>query len=333
MTGWPARPDNFPSTPSAVYRFRPFLNSDPPHLAQIWRNQPPQRGLMQPLSASALEECVFSKPYFDREGLIVAEKEGTPVGFLHAGFGPNDEHDSLSTESGTTLLLMLDKEHCIESLADDLLGQGEAYLRSRGAKVLYAGGVWPLNAFYLGLYGGSELPGVLQSDPVLAQACLRHGYREIDRVHIVQRDLSSFRPPISRQQRQLRREAEVQECANPAPSSWWDACTTGSLESVHYRLVRRGENKTLAEVSFWDIEPLSISWGLRTAGMLRLQVPPEARRQGYATYLLSEAFQRLRKGGMVLIEAQTMQHNEPALALYKKLGFTPVDEGVVFRKE
>jgi hypothetical protein len=27
-----------------------------------------------------------------------------------------------------------------------------------------------------------------------------------------------------------------------------------------------------------------------------------------------------------------MQHNAPALALYAKLGFTKVDEGVVYRK-
>ena len=28
-----------------------------------------------------------------------------------------------------------------------------------------------------------------------------------------------------------------------------------------------------------------------------------------------------------------MQHNEPALALYSKLGFKKVDEGIVYRKD
>ena len=31
-------------------------------------------------------------------------------------------------------------------------------------------------------------------------------------------------------------------------------------------------------------------------------------------------------------EAQTMQNNEPALKLYEKLGYTTVDQGMVFRK-
>ena len=47
--------------------------------------------------------------------------------------------------------------------------------------MIYAGGIRPLNGFYLGLYGGSELPGILASDPVLNDRPLRNGYREIDR--------------------------------------------------------------------------------------------------------------------------------------------------------
>jgi tetratricopeptide (TPR) repeat protein len=72
--------------------------------------------------------------------------------------------------------------------------------------VIYAGGVRPLNAFYLGLYGGSELPGVLAGDTSFHMACQQRGYREIDRVHIIQLDLACFRAPITRNQRQLRRD-------------------------------------------------------------------------------------------------------------------------------
>jgi ribosomal protein S18 acetylase RimI-like enzyme len=88
----------------------------------------------------------------------------------------------------------------------------------------------------------------------------------------------------------------------------------------------------LADVWFWEIDPLSTCWGLPTAGMFDLHVHKEIRRGGLATYLLSEAFGRLRNRGIMLVEAQTMQHNTPALNLYKKLGFAKVDEGVVYRK-
>jgi hypothetical protein len=74
-----------------VFQIRPFRNSDPPHLATIWRSQPPQRGLAQPINASLLELCVFSKQFFDPEGLLVATRDEVPVGFAHAAFGPNDD--------------------------------------------------------------------------------------------------------------------------------------------------------------------------------------------------------------------------------------------------
>lgn len=315
-----------------VHHFRPFRNSDPPRIADIWRDQPPQRGLMQPVSAALLEQLVFSKPYFDPEGLIVSLADNVPVGFVHAGFGANDEGTALSTEFGTTYQLMLRADQRHDALADELLARAEGYLRDRGAQVLYAGGIRPLNAFYLGLYGGSELPGVLVSDPVLGPTCVRNGYREIDRVVVLQLELAGYRPPISREQRALRREVSCQEVYSPPVTSWWEACTTGAFERIRFSIQQPGRFEPLSDVWFWDVEPLSACWGVPTAGMFDLHVPHERRRSGLATFLLSESFERLRNRGVVLVEAQTMQQNLPAIALYKKLGFAKVDEGVVYRK-
>jgi GNAT superfamily N-acetyltransferase len=288
---------------------------------------------MQPMSAGLLEEFVTSKQFFDPAGLIVVVHDGAPVGFVHAGFGPSDDEKTLSTDLGATYLLMLRDDHRQEALADELLARAEAYLRDRGSKVLYAGGIRPLNAFYLGLYGGSELPGVLVGDPVLSDVCQRSGYREIDRVVILQRDLSNFRPPITRTQRLLRRETAVREEPNPVARSWWVASTTGVFDQLRFSLELAAGGAPLAEVSFWDIEPLSTGWGVATSGMHDLQVTSARRRQGLATYLLSEVFTRLTSRGIVRVEAQTMQTNTTAIALYKNLGFEQVDEGVVFRKE
>ncbi len=314
-----------------MYHFRPFRNIDPPRLADIWRSQPPQRGLLQPASAPIFEHFIFSKPYFDPAGLIVALQDNVPIGFVHAGFGPNEAETAIDTDTGTTHVLMLRGDHRDSVLADELLNRSEGYLRDRGAKVLYAGGIRPLNGFYLGLYGGSELPGLLTSDTIFSEACRRNNYREIDRVVILECDLNSFRQPVSREQRQLRRELCFAELNNPILKSWWESCTTGAFERIQFSLERN--NQSVADVWFWDVEPLSSCWNAPTAGMFDLHVPGEGRRKGLATFLLSEAFEKLRQRGIVRVEAQTMQHNAPAIALYKKLGFTQVDEGVVFRKE
>lgn len=288
---------------------------------------------MQPVSAAVLEQLVFAKPYFDPLGLILAFADDKPIGFIHAGFGASDEQATLDTDTGTTYLMMLRADHRDAALADELLGRAEIYLRSRGAKVIYAGGIRPQNAFYLGLYGGSEMPGILASDPVAHEAARRGGYRQIDRVQILQLELANYKPSVSRAQRQLSRELSVTEIASPAIATWWEACTTCAFERIHFAVSTVAGRDTLASVGFWDIEPLSTLWGAPTAGMLDLEVSSQRRRQGVATFLLNEVFQRLRNRGVMRVEAQTMQQNLPALTLYEKLGFAKVDEGVVYRKE
>jgi len=315
-----------------VYNFRSFRNSDPPHIAEIWRDQPSQRGLMQPVTPGILEQLVFSKPYFDPEGLIILLSDQRPIGFVHAGFGANEDESDIDTSLGTIYQLMLRADRRNDALADELLHRAEEYLGRRGAKVLYGGGIRPLNAFYLGLYGGSELPGVLAGYPMLGAACLRNGYREIDRVDILQLTLANFRPPVARSQRLLRRELSSSEVYCPSSRSRWEAWTIGDFERLRFSLAA-SSGPVLAEVDFWDIEPLSTRWNVATAGMYDLRVTDERRRQGLATFLLVDAFERLRDRGIIVVEAQTMRQNSPALALYAKLGFTKVDEGVVYRKD
>ena len=47
------------------------------------------------MSLSLVEAAVFSKPYFDRQGVIVAVDEGRVVGFAHAGFGPTADRSAI----------------------------------------------------------------------------------------------------------------------------------------------------------------------------------------------------------------------------------------------
>ncbi|MGD9633754.1 MAG: GNAT family N-acetyltransferase [Pirellulales bacterium] len=285
------------------------------------------------MSTALLDQFIFSKPYFDPAGLTVALDDGRRIGFAHAGFGPNDEGTALSFDMGTTYQLLLADGVDEPGVADELLARSEAYLRERGAKVIYGGGIRPLNGFYLGLYGGSELPGVLDTDVAFGEACRRRGYRSIDRVTILRRNISDFRPPVTREQRALRRIVASGESYCPPAANWWEACTTGSFERLDFYVQTTDTCQLLGRVSFWDVEPLSTGWGVPTAGMFDLEVLVDSRRRGLATFVLGEAFNRLKNRGIVMVEAQTMQHNAPALALYGKLGFETIGYGEVFRKD
>ena len=150
---------------------------------------------------------------------------------------------------------------------------------------------------------------------------------------ILRRNIGDFRPPVTREQRALRRMVASGESYCPPSANWWEACTTGSFERLDFYVQATDTMQLLGRVSFWDVEPLSTGWGVPTAGMFDLEVSAEARRRGLATFVLGEAFTRLKNRGIVMVEAQTMQNNAPALALYGKLGFETIGYGEVFRKD
>jgi ribosomal protein S18 acetylase RimI-like enzyme len=230
-------------------------------------------------------------------------------------------------------MVMVRPDYQHRGIGAELLARSEEYLTSRGAQVLYAGAIRPLNGFYLGLYGGSELPGVLESNVQPHGLFKSHGYREIDRCLVLHLDLARFRGIVDRQQMQIRRRSTVQLIPDPPAESWWEACTMGGAERMLFTLHSRDGGPPLASAMCWTIQPLAAHWGVHAAGLVDLLVGANQRRQGLATFLISEAIRQLRERGISLLEVQTMIHNAPALGLYKKLGFEQVDQGIVYRKE
>jgi GNAT superfamily N-acetyltransferase len=313
--------------------YRTFRNTDPPALTAIWRSRGDQAGLLHPVSPDLFEQFVFGKLYFDYQGLIVAEDAGRPVGFAHAAFGPNAEESQLSTDLGVTCLVMVRPDYAESEVAAGLLQRCESYLAGRGAKVLYGGGIRPLNPFYLGLYGGSEMPGILDSDTVAHNLFRSHGYREIDHTAVFCRDLDGFQAIIDRDQMQIRRSMVVEVAVDPPMRTWWEACTLGEFDLTRFEVVPRGGGSAMASATFRGMEPGGpIALG-RATGLVELYVEEEFRRRGLALFLLSEAFRQFLREGISWVEAHAMQHNTAALGVYRKLGFGQVGQGSVFRKE
>lgn len=284
------------------------------------------------MSPNLLEQYVFAKPYFDRHGLIVAEDRDRIVGFAHAGFGADDSGMFLSKEMGAICLVLVAPHERREEIARELVAQAEDYLRRQGTKLIYGGGIHPVDPFYLGLYGGSELPGVLASDELSLELFRGLGYQEIDRCVILERDLVGFRPRVDRRQMQIRRLYGIEATFDPAPVNWWEACTFGLTDRTRFDLRPRDGGSLCCTVTFWDMEPLASSWGVHAVGLTQLKTVHDRRRQGLATFLIGEALRQLTAHGVQRCQVLTMQHNSPALALYQKLGFVEVDQGIVFRK-
>ncbi len=237
--------------------FRPFRNDDPPAICKIWRSHPPTRGIYGEITPTLLESVVLSRPFFDRDGLIIATENDRPLGFAHAGFAVNTDGSGLDLHRGTTCMLMVEGLSQRMDVAGQLVQQCEGYLRRRGAQQLYAGATPLLAPFYVGLYGGAVAPGLLASDATVLDVFQRAGYVPSAQRRILQRSLAGFRPPIDRQQVFLKRTMRVEQQPDPPSNTWWEACTEGVNDRFCFAALPCAGGSAIGSVRYWDMEPLS----------------------------------------------------------------------------
>lgn len=312
--------------------YRTFRNTDPPAIAALWRSREGQPGLYQPVSPDLLEQLIFAKRYFDHAGLILAYDGDRLVGFAHAGFGPNPEETDLSTDCGTTCLLLTAPGPLEAEVAAGLLEQCENYLRRRGAKVFCGGGLDPLCPFYLGLYGGSEMPGILDSDTIARQAFAARGYVEVERAVVWSRSLDGFEALIDRRQMQARRQMLAEVALDAPTHTWWEATTLGEFDLTRFDLIPRTGGKPIASAVFRGLEPAGTTAFGRAAGLLSLSVEMPYRRRGLALFLLNEAFRQFIRQGIMHVEVQVRESDTIAAAIFQKLGFQETGRGGEWRK-
>jgi ribosomal protein S18 acetylase RimI-like enzyme len=314
-----------------VIRFRAFRNSDPPLLAALWRAADLGPLAMQPISTALLETSVFSKPYFDRAGLIVAVDDDGLVGFIHAGFSPNTEQSAIDHAEGSIVMLVVPPHAQDQQIAAGLIDAARDYLHQRGVATVMAGGGPGVGGFYLGLYGGANLPGILDSSIAMQHGFAESGFAEHDRVAVMRRSLTGFRPPIDRVQVSIRRSTQLTAIDEPDRRSWWEAAITSGICLRRYDL-RARDSTVLASALFWDMQPLAAACGVAAAGLLDLTVTPTRRREGFGHYLLAEAMHDLASEGVGVIEAQSRTSNPAATGLLRKLGFEAVAHGTIYQE-
>lgn len=312
--------------------FRSFRNTDPPALIEIWNEAGLGRGAFPLRSPVLFEYCVFSKPYFDPAGLIVAEEDGRVVGFAHAGFGPNAAETDLSFDTGVICAVLVRPSHRRQRVGTQLVERAESYLRQRGATEILAGGVPPYNPFYFGLYGGANLPGFLLSDPAADPFFRKLGFVPWRVKHVFERRLEDYQNVIDPRFVALRRRYDVQLVPQPDIPSWWREAVLGSFEPFEFRLADRLNGIPAARVTGWEMTAGLTPSGHGSIGILDVFVRPEVRRQGLARFLLNQMFRYIQEQFFRLVEVHIPDGDEPALKLFQSLGFQHVDTGRSYRQ-
>lgn len=322
-------------------RIRIFRNSDPPALVAIWNRCLIDLAIAQPLTLYELEDRVFTHPFFEARGLLVAEHPETRaiLGFAHVGFGPSEADQCAfgpHRELGTIAMLVVDPSACpadVEpvEVAAQLILEADQTLRDQGALVRYAGGQFPLNPFYWGIYGGSEFSGVLSGHDIFLRALQQTGFQPCSTTvllesNVIDRAATQIKGILIKTQTSL----EIHENAE-WPTSWHELALS-PFHRVRFELRLKSSQQLVATALTWDMGWYQREAHRRQIGIIGVEVHPDHRRKGYARFLMGEIRKYALQRGYEILWVQASATNVPALALYEKSGFHPFDTATLFRR-
>lgn len=313
--------------------FRPFQNSDPPHLVRIWNSQPPRGWLSQPLSLNRLEQFVLCRPYFRPDHLLLATRDDQPVGFVHIGFGPTADGTTLDTTLGSICGLFVLEDEPFAEIATGLLARAEEQLRRVGATRLSAGGLYPVDPFYWGFYGGPLSAGIPVSDADRLALYCGAGYQEVKRYAILERPLLGFRPPVDRCQLQIKRKFVVDACNEVPTANWWEACVYGQIDRARYTVRASDCSPIDAWLTFWDRQHLFEQQGKRIVGLLEAKLDAAQFQDGMAAFLIADSLRQLQPLCITHVDAVVAKDNADWTKTLAVLGFQEVEQTVVLEKD
>ncbi len=233
---------------------------------------------------------------------------------------------------GTIHAVIVAASHRRQGIGRELVRLAEEYLQSRGTKSLFAGPAAPRDAFYFGIYGGSQPAGFLESDPLAKPFFTAVGYAPHQRRLIYQRALEEKGDPVGLRLMSVRRTTKLGSPPAASPLSWWSQTRMGRLDSLTLSLLPKSGGEPLAEVMVVGLDHYMASWRQRAIGLLDLHVPEANRRKGYAQALLVEVCRRVKTDLITLVESHVDEGNEAGIKTLKSAGFQPVDAGVVYRR-
>lgn len=314
-----------------MIHYRTFRNTDPPGLIEVWNAAFTGRGAVRLHGHSWAELFLFSKPYFDPEGLLIAVADRQIVGFAWTGFGPNNSESELDTSNGVVCLLGVVPSHRRQGIGSELLRRAEAYLRSRGSAKLFAGPMYPLNPYTFGLYGGGNSPGFLDSDPLARAFFTSRGYAVETSCLVFRRRLASPLNVADGRFAAHRLRYQINTSALQR-TTWWQECVLGPIELYEYRLQDKLTSRSVASAFLWEMETYVPSWGAHSIGITDILVGDEVRRQGLAKFLLVQTLRFLQDQFYSMVEMQVHADNVAAINLLRSLGFEQIDVGHVYQK-
>ena len=316
-----------------MVEYRTFHNSDPPKILELWHASNLGPSAAEGFPADILELFVFSQPFFDRNGFIVAVDSDRVIGFVHAGFSVNESQQALDRSQGIIAGIVVHPDFRRQGIATELFRHAESYLTHCGANSIVVGGGLDGNGFYNGIYGGLQAAGFASRVAPWFEFLGKIGYEPQPATLVLHKDLTVGRDPVSTRLIRHRRRLNLVITDRMSELSWWWHVRFGQLDALRFELCERHDESCVASGQIIGLDVYIPKWGVRAVGIRDVDVPAAGRRQGYGLSLVLEICRRLREQSVQVMEAQVDSRNEAAIALFQAAGFEQAEELVTFRRE
>ena len=315
-----------------MIEYRHYRNNDSPELLNLWNESGLARGGATEITLNLLDLLLFSQPYFDHQGLILACEDNRLVGMVHAGFGCNEQRSDLCQDDGVICQLLVHPERRRQGIGSELLKRAQAYLFQRGATTIHAGPGPGRDPFYCGLYGGSEAAGFLATDPGASEFLTARGFDAADRYAIFQRPLELDQGvPVDFRSVQWKRRVRIEISPQHNDGDWWWNTRIGRLDYVRFQLFQQDGGELVASLTLIGLDQFLPKWNSRAIGLTDIHVVEQHRRQGLGRLLITETLRRLKQETINLVEAHAEESDEALAGLLACCGFQRVDAGTQYR--
>ncbi len=323
---------------------RTFRNTDVEAICRVWNLHFGSWGQNCQIAPLHLELGCLAKPYFDQTHLILAEIDSQVVGFAHVAALPDESlEQSTLGKIGISALCVVPHPEETE-IAKALLQRCDDVASTLGARECCVKPMLPNTAFYLGLGPADSMVGLTSSEQRTCGWIHASGFLPMQPTNQWELDLAKFHPPVDRLQIQIRRSAHVDRQVDEPLLPWWQACVLGHTEPAAFQLTDRVQRRVLDEVLFWTIAPelqssgQSVTWlwppKSEPAAMAATPKPlsSEASAVDRLVFLLAESLREFQSEGIDVVRTVSSADDCPTSQLLKRLGFKPIQSGVVFHK-
>jgi hypothetical protein len=208
----------------------------------VWRKEAARfPDFLAPISQNVLETQILGNVLFDPEGLLIAYQDKTPVGVIHAAFGPNADHSDLSREIGILYAPIIRGDIAVDrtETATALISAAEAYFRGWQTRYYFVGGYAEASPFYTGLYGRTNPNGIDCSDTETLEVLRRMGYDPFRDSQIYRLVCAPFRPAITPKIQRVDNGVLVSRFTRSTEPTWWKSNIYRNFESEEWNLFPR----------------------------------------------------------------------------------------------